>query len=147
VPFPVNLDALAALRVDGAFLAARAPFLRRSGPLAPLGQHLKHVAVALQPGGAAQARAVEATFEYADAFAASGAEATIREVVGAMSRKGDTLGEGLAWVRALRLEPRAPGTSSTEVTLSTPLPTALMAALESVGGAVPPPPAQSAPIR
>jgi hypothetical protein len=92
-PTPVKDDlALILVRLDGPSLVQAVPRLRsRRGALAPLGQHLSSLALALRPGK----EGLVATFAYDEEGASAVSELLLKQTVEALGREGT---DGLKWL-------------------------------------------------
>ncbi len=147
---------LLTLRIDGPSLVARVRALQRSSGLAALGRRLEAVTLELaadpsagdaeaasRPSDAADLhRTLKASLSYAEADAATSAEATARDVVAAIARKRP---EDLAWLASASVERPAPAGSAgasepgaiagRTVVVTAPLPSRLVGALLHAGAA------------
>ncbi|HTB78773.1 MAG TPA: hypothetical protein VK762_36270 [Polyangiaceae bacterium] len=152
---------LLTLRIDGPSLVARVRALQRSSGLAAIGRRLEAVTLELAadpsaPDAATGSdaaglhRTLKASLSYAEADAATSAEATARDVVAAIARKRP---EDLAWLASASVERPAgdgsPGTSAPggsagrtvpggagrTVIVTAPLPSHLVGALLHAGAA------------
>jgi hypothetical protein len=140
-----DADALLVVRIDGPSLVTRVRALQPPAGLAAIGRGLHSVTLVLAGGtpsevadkdapapDAGQApgfvhlrRSVEATLAYANADAATVAEATVRDVLGAIARKKP---EDLAWLANATVD-RPGGAPGTLVVVTAPLPPWLVGAL------------------
>jgi hypothetical protein len=159
-----NADALLVLRIDGPSLVARVRALQPPAGLAAIGRRLGAVTLVLagstlselgrgdqdvaapdagpEAGLAHLRRSVRASLAYADADAATLAEATVRDVLGAIARKKP---DDLAWLGNASVDRPSPGGSpGNSVVVTAPLPPRLVGALLHAAAAKlqtgPPPP-------
>jgi hypothetical protein len=127
---PSGVDTLALLRIDGPSLVARVRALQALGALGTLGRHLEAVTLELAAGGVGQdamadgsvsrpatadagvvdvpadlRRTIRASLSYSSADAATLAEATVRDVVGAIARKRP---DDLVWLASATVDRPSP---------------------------------------
>jgi len=150
-----NADALVVLRIDGPSLVARVRALQSPAGLAAIGRRLDALTLVLagsspselagddqdvaardagpEPGLAHLRRSVRASLAYADADAATLAEATVRDVVAAIARKKP---DDLAWLGNASVDRPSPGgVPGNSVVVTAPLPPRLVGALLHAAGA------------
>ncbi len=145
LPAPTaGATALLTLRIDGPSLVARVRALQPSSGLAAFGRRLEAVTLELaadpsapDAGSGSDAaglhRTLKASLSYAEADAATSAEATARDVVAAIARKRP---EDLAWLASASVERPAPGgIAGKTVVVTAPLPARLVGALLHAGAA------------
>jgi hypothetical protein len=137
-------DPLAILRIDGPSLVARVHELQSRGGLAALGHRLQAVTLelgageaVLDPGDAGATgnlhRTIRALLSYPDDDAAALAEATARDVIGAIARKKP---EALAWLADATVDRASPPQGGPRsILLTAPLPPRLVGALLHAGSA------------
>jgi hypothetical protein len=144
-----DADALLVVRIDGPSLVTRVHALQPPAGLAAIGRRLRAVTLVLSGGTASPVadtdapapdagrapglvhlrRSVRATLTYADADAATMAEATVRDVLGAIARKKP---DDLAWLANATVDRPSPdGAPGTLVVVTAPLPPWLGALLHT----------------
>jgi hypothetical protein len=134
---------LLTLRIDGPSLVARVRALQSSGGLGALGRRLQAVTLELASDPSAPdagaddvaglRRTLKASLSYAEADAATQAEATARDVIAAIARKRP---DDLAWLASATVDRPAPGgVPGTSVLVTAPLPPRLVGALLHAGAA------------
>jgi hypothetical protein len=159
---PDGAETLILLRIDGPSLVARVRALRPGpdgrappGALGTLGRHLEALTLELAAGSSAPDaspdaephRTIRASLSYTEPDAAAQAEATARDVIGAIARKKP---DDLAWLASASVDRPPQGaalgtsarTSGTSVVITAPLPSHLVGALLHAGAArldAPPP--------
>jgi hypothetical protein len=142
-----SADALLVVRIDGPSLVSRVRALQAPSGLAPIGRRLNAVTLALAGGPASEVadkdvpasdagpapgaihlrRSVRATLAYADADATTMAEATVRDVLGAIARKKP---QDLAWLANATVDRPSPGGApAARIVVTAPLPPWLAGAL------------------
>ena len=145
-PAPGTGQPLVLLRLDGPSLVARVRALQSRGGLAAIGRRLAAVTLELAAGSptldagadADLSRAVRTSLSYADGAAAGAAEATVRDVIGAIARKRP---DDLAWLASATVDRPSQGP---RIDVTAPIPPRLVGFLLHARAATfdtaPPPP-------